>query len=96
MALGGYQIIDFKGIELGETAVTIPDAYAKCATGKAILAENIVLGEGSDPVSGFVISALSEDGYTLTFLIAGVHSVVVTITDEDAVTAAVIQLAESE
>lgn len=94
MAKGGYQIIDFGGASLGETAVTIKGAYAKAGTGKALLLENFMIGE-SNVLSAFGVALLSSDDYVITIPITGVYNAVITIDDDDAVVAAVVELAEA-
>lgn len=96
MAKGGYQIIDFGGRELGETAVNIKDAYKKASTGKVILCENVAIDNGPSGFSIFAPSCEVEGGYAISFIIAGTFSVVITIADDDNVTAAVVTLAEAE
>lgn len=90
---GGYQIIDFKGKELGEDAITITGAYAKALTGKAILCENVVIGSGLPPISFFATATPSDYGYVLSTIMFGTYSYAITITDEDGVTAIVTELA---
>lgn len=94
MAIGGYQIIDFKGIDLGETAVTLPGAYGKATAGKPVLAENLNIGRAVPAC--FMTVSPGDDLVELTALVGGVYSASVYITDEDAVTAAARELAEKE
>lgn len=94
MAKGGYQIIDFGGVELGETAVTIKGAYAKAGTGKAILLENFKMGE-SNVLSTFGTALLDSDDYVITVPFGRVYNAVITIADDDTVTAAAVELAEA-
>lgn len=99
MANGGYQVIDFGGAVLGTTAKTFAGAYKKASAGKAVLIENVKFNADMTPVSGFAAPILTSDGYTLTVIasgLAGIQAVVITIADDDDVTAAFATLVVDE
>jgi len=86
--LGGYQVIDCKGVTLSSTPVTIKDAFKKAKSGKAILIENM------NGVSGFVHdTAPSETDTALLPIMLVVENTaiigIITITNEDACTLSV-------
>lgn len=99
MAKGGYQVIDFGGAVINSTATTIPGAYKKASAGKTVLIENIRLVADTQPLSGFATPVLTDDGYTLTVIaagISGIQAVVVAIADDDDVTATLATLVVDE
>lgn len=86
--LGGYQVIDFKGTNLGSDAVIIKDAFKKAKSGKALLIENMT------GVSGFVydVAVNSTDTAVIPLMLVIEDAPVIgiiTITDEDACTLSV-------
>lgn len=83
--LGGYQVIDCKGVVLTSTPVTIKGAFKKAKSGKAILIENM------GGVSGFFYDiAVDATDYALIPLIVITDNTPtianITITNEDACT----------
>ena len=82
MIKGGYKIIDFKGTELGSTAVEISGIYNQIVDdyNKPIMVSGVsISGELQDDAYASVSN--SEDGLTLT-----VYDGVITVTDDDEVT----------
>ena len=70
---GGYVLVDCTGLDLlSESTQTISGLYAKCkaamATGKMIIAENIIWGDDGviSPISVFAIDMGSTYGIYLT------------------------------
>lgn len=83
MFVGGYQIIDLGGADLGETAVTVPGVFATIeGTQKPIRVCNFTFG-GSVQHAIQTPVTLGENSVTLHAM-----SFNITVTDEDAVTAA--------
>lgn len=96
MANGGYQVVDFKNVVLSETPVTISGIYKKVSTGKAILCENLLLGESAIPITIFSCATPVDAGMSITIVLNGVYTANILVTDADAVSVTVTKLAEAE
>ena len=94
-ARGGYQIIDFQGIEAGETPVTIPGIYEEAKGG---LIKPAVLYNFVSDVSTYspvypdsliettpetITIMFSSDGYNYTIVISNTDAVVVNYTEDE-------------
>lgn len=95
---GGYQIIDCKGLDLTtEGGVTIPEVYKKVATGKALLLENVVIS-GVEIGGMFAFSTPAEDSAVIPLSLVipdtGVIDVAITVTNENNVSATIIEPAD--
>ncbi len=90
---GGYQIISFATFGGGE-GEKIVGAYKKAITGKAILIEDLDIGEGVR-ISGFGVAIVGDGSVTINITV-GLIGITITITNEDVVTVEPIAYAEAE
>lgn len=88
MAKGGYQVISFAGYT-GAEGEKVAGAYAKAASGKAILIEDFTSNDVT--VSGFANAVPTDDGIDI-YLFMGTVIAVFNIADDDTVTITTITL----
>lgn len=93
--IGGYQIIDLKGVDLygtGGAGVTIKDLYDKIeGSRKPILLENLVVNNVEYKNTFVTFTTVSSNFVAALTTVFGVETAtgtVITVTDEDLVTVA--------